>query len=230
MNRYRAVVFDLWGTLVDEVSHPEEKQRKYRQVTCKMADLLGVDSEAFARAWSRGAIRRIAGAFSSTEEELLHISGVLGVEPSEDRVKASATVRNEFIRGALSPRPGTVETLSTLREAGYRVGLVSNCGDEVSRLWGSTPLAQLFDAVVLSFEVRITKPDVRIYETAARRLGVSAGECLYVGDGSDGELMDASKAGMTAVLMRAPHDLEDRGREDWDGVRVTGIHDVLTLL
>ena len=42
--------------------------------------------------------------------------------------------------------------------------------------------------------------------------------------------MGASKAGMTAVLMRAPHDLQDRGREDWDGVRVTGIHDVLTLL
>ena len=128
MNRYRAVVFDLWGTLVDEVSHPEEKQRKYRQVTCKMADLLGVDSEAFTRAWSRGAIRRIAGAFSSTEEEPLHISGVLGVEPSEDRVKASATVRNEFIRGGLSPRPGTVETLSTLREAGYRLGWSATAG------------------------------------------------------------------------------------------------------
>ena len=230
MNGYRAVIFDLWGTLVDEVSHPEEKRLIYRQKTCEIADLLGAGRERFAKAWSSGAIARIAGDFSFTEEALLHICKELGVDSGDDRVTAAVGVRYEFIRAALSPRPGTVETLSTLRETGYKVGLVSNCGDEVSRLWDSTPLAQLFDAVVLSFEVRLTKPNVRIYQTAARKLGVSAGQCLYVGYGSDGELSGASKAGMTAVLMRAPYDLADRGRKAWDGDRVTAIHDVLNLL
>ena len=224
------MVFDLWGTLVDEVSHPEENRQKYRQKTHEMADLLGVDRDGFASAWSSGAARRIAGAFSSTEEELLHICRGLGREPTEEKIKAGAAVRFEFIRGALFPRPGTVCTLSTLRDAGYKVGLISNCGDEVSRLWESTHLAHLFDVVVLSFDVRLTKPDIRIYETAARRLGVTAGQCLYVGDGSDGELRGASEAGMTAVLMRAPYDSADRGREDWGGDRVMAIHDVLDLL
>lgn len=230
MSEYRAVIFDLWGTLVDEVSHPEEKRLTYRQKTYEMADLLGADRERFAKAWSNGAIARIAGAFSSTEEALLHICKELGVDAGDDQVTAAVGVRYEFIRAALSPRPGTVETLATLRKLGYQVGLVSNCGDEVSHLWDSTPLAQLFDAVVLSFEVRLTKPNIRIYETAAKRLGVSAGQCLYVGDGSDGELSGASEAGMTAMLMRAPYDLADRGREDWDGDSISAIHDVLDLL
>ena len=71
----------------------------------------------------------------------------------------------------------------------------------------STSLAPLFDVTVLSFEVGLTKPDVRIYEIAAQQLRDSPKQCLYIGDGSDGELSGVSNTGMTAVLIRAPYDL-----------------------
>lgn len=230
MNTFRAVVFDLWGTLVDELSHPEENRVKYMQKTHEMADLLGADPDQFASEWSHVAIQRISGAFPSTEAALQHICRRLGLDPSQDRIQASVRVRQQYVREALSPRPGVVETLTALKESDYMIGLISNCGDEVSGLWSSTSLAPMFDATVLSFEVRLMKPDVRIYEIAAQHLGVSPKDCLYVGDGSDGELSGASNAGMTAVLLRAPYDLPSGGRQDWEGDKVSNVSEVLNLL
>ena len=229
MSKYRAVVFDLWGTLVDELTYPEARRLVYRQKVDETADLLGLDRDAFAEAWAAGAGERLVGAFS-TEGALLHICRELGVEPDASRVRAGVEVRYEYVRGALSPRPGTVETLSTLRDSGYRVGLISNCSEEVSLLWSSTPLAPLVDTAVLSFDAGLAKPDPRIYGLAVEGLGVAAEDCLYVGDGTSGELSGASKAGMTAVLIRAPYDRADGARESWQGFRISDIRDVLGLL
>ena len=230
MSKYKAVVFDFWGTLVDDLMYPEANWLLYQQKNTEMADLLGVDRDGFAKGWAAGAAQRMVGGFSSNEAALLHICRELGAEPGQDCIHGVAEIRYAYVRSALSPRPGTVETLSTLKDAGYRVGLISNCGEEVSRLWHTTPFAPLVDAAVLSFDAGLAKPDPRIYELAVGRLGVAAEHCLYVGDGSGGELTGASKAGMTAVLMRAPYDRADGGREGWKGETISDIRDVLGLL
>ncbi len=230
MRRYDAVVFDLWGTLVDELTHPEAHRLVYRQKTDETADLLGVDRDEFARAWSATAPDRMVGRVPSTAATLRHICEQLGAAPGEDQVQAAAGIRYEYVRGALSPRPGTIETMSTLRQSGYRVGLISNCTEEVSRLWESTPFGPLVDTAVLSFDAGVAKPDPRIYELALDGLDVEAGRCLFVGDGSDGELTGAAEAGMTAVLIRAPYDRADGSRQGWDGDVISAIPDVLELL
>ena len=230
MRRYDAVIFDLWGTLVDELTHPEANRLVYRRKTDETADLLGVDRDEFASAWSATAADRMVGRIPSTAAALRRICGLLGAEPGDDRVRAAAGVRYEYVRGALSPRPGAVETLSALKASGYRVGLISNCSEEVSLLWRTTPFAPLVDTAVLSFDAGVAKPDPRIYETALRGLGARAASCLYVGDGSDGELNGAAKAGMTAVLIRAPYDQADGSRQSWHGRAVSAIPEVLDLL
>ena len=108
--------------------------------------------------------------------------------------------------------------------------LISNCSEEVSATWNSTPFAPLVDTAVLSYDVRLAKPDPRIYQMAVEGLGVAAEECLYVGDGTSNELSGASKTGMTAVLIRAPYDDKDGARESWDGTRISDIREVLGLL
>ena len=230
MSKYKAVVFDFWGTLVDDLMYPEANWLLYQQKNTEMADLLGVDRDGFAKGWAAGAAQRMVGGFSSNEAALLHICRELGAEPGQDCIHGVAEIRYAYVRSALSPRPGTVETLSTLKDSGYRVGLISNCGEDVSRLWHTTPFAPLMDAAVLSFDAGLAKPDPRIYDLAVGRLGVAAEHCLYVGDGNDDELSGASKAGMTAVLMRAPYDRADGGREGWKGETISDIRDVLGLL
>ena len=97
-------------------------------------------------------------------------------------------------------------------------------------MWSSTPFASLVGTAVLSYDVRLAKPDPRIYEMAVEGLGVAAEECLYVGDGTSNELSGASKEGMTAVLIRAPYDQADGARESWYGARISDVREVLGML
>ncbi len=230
LSRYRAVVFDLWGTLVDELTYPEAKRRAYEQKIAHAADLLRVEREVFSKAWSAGVTERMAGRPPSMADALMQICQDSGVEPTNDGIQACIRLRYEFIRDALSPRPGVIETISTLKELGHKVGLISNCGEEVCRLWDTTPFAPLLDFAVLSFAIGLVKPDPQIYRIAAAKLGLAAEHCLYVGDGSDDELTGASDVGMTPVLIRAPYDREDGARQSLDGMRISTIREVRSLL
>lgn len=56
-----------------------------------------------------------------------------------------------------------------------------------------------FDAVYLSYEQGIQKPDEEIFQRCMDSLSVNAEECVYVGDGGSYELEAAEKLGMKAV-------------------------------
>ncbi len=123
-----------------------------------------------------------------------------------------------------------METLARLCDAGLRTGLISNCNSDTSDLWSSTPFAVLFDAVLLSCDVGMRKPDPGIYTLASKRLGVAPRDCLFIGDGGSNELTGATKVGMDAVLIRAPDDTENGDREDWQGTRISSVNEVFDLI
>ncbi|MGH7878763.1 MAG: HAD family hydrolase, partial [Candidatus Binataceae bacterium] len=80
----------------------------------------------------------------------------------------------------------------------YRLGLLSNfddaqCGREVL---ADTGVADLFEAVVISAEVGLRKPDPRIFEHLRAMLGVAPGDILFVGDTPRDDVLGASAAGM----------------------------------
>jgi putative hydrolase of the HAD superfamily len=62
-------------------------------------------------------------------------------------------------------------------------------------------------------------------------LGIEPGDCLFVGDGAYRELQGAETVGMTAVLIRVPHDRwEHEGTIGWQGPRVAALSEVLGLV
>jgi len=76
----------------------------------------------------------------------------------------------------------------------------------VSNSWSTShydrsSLDQLFDAIVISGEVGLNKPDAEIFELAADRVGVPAGECVFVDDLRE-NCEGAERVGMTAVRHR----------------------------
>lgn len=188
---YRAIVFDLWDTLV--VWPADDGDGFYR----RMSDHLGVEHERFADAWHELYDHRATGPL---EPSVRAVCEQLGVE--EDRVEGLIGVRLDFTRGALVPRPGAVEVLDELRRRGYRLGLISVCSEEVPQLWEHTELASRIDEPVFSCSVGVAKPDPRIYRIAAERLGVEPGDCLFVDD-QPGFVEGARTAGMNALQLGA---------------------------
>ncbi len=100
----------------------------------------------------------------------------------------------------------------------YRLGLLTNGAGDVQReKLSRTPFAGSFETVVISVDVGVGKPDPRIFQIAAERLGVAAAEAVYVGDSLVRDVAGAHAAGMRAVwldrkLWQEPDDIEADAR------------------
>jgi len=227
--RYDAVIFDLFGTLADNPS-AEESDRAYRAV----ANALALPHDAFREAWRTSMSERDIGTFGGVEGDLRDVCRRLGQSPLPARIEAATRLRLALYRRYLAPRDGAVETLRQLRARGLRIGLISNCANEIPRLWSEADLAPLIDCAVFSSEAGMEKPDERIYRMTCDRLGVQPERCLYAGDGSSFELSGAQRVGMTAVLICTPYERESVMRKaepsSWTGPVIEHLSEVLKYL
>jgi putative hydrolase of the HAD superfamily len=218
----RAVVFDLFGTLIDN-SSPGEYDVFLREV----AGRLGADPEVFRAAWSRHDVARYTGPMADC---LAAVCADVGVSDPE-RVADALDHRRGHLRRILVPRPDAVQTLTALRERGLALGMISNASSELSALWTESAFHSLFDAALFSADERMMKPDARLYRRMGELLGVEPEDCVFVGDGAYRELQGAEAVGMTAVLIRVPHDeWEHEGTIGWTGPRVSALSEVLALV
>ena len=86
--------------------------------------------------------------------------------------------------------------LRKLREQGIKVGLISNCFSEEAVVIRESTLFPYFDAVYLSYEQGVKKPDPEIFIRCMKELQVKAEECIFVGDGGSHELEASDILGM----------------------------------
>lgn len=80
----------------------------------------------------------------------------------------------------------------------YKIGLLSNAGEEEISIIHRDGLADLFDARAVSYEVGDVKPNAKIYHTCLERLGVTPAESIYLDD-SITNVQAARELGMKAV-------------------------------
>lgn len=224
--RYDAVIFDLFGTLVDNPEGPGRSLSTYNRAIEDTAAILGAPADAFTRLWRATSGMRMTGVFPSAEGYMAHLCRELGVHPDDGRLAQAARIRLEAVGRQLVPRHDSLDTLAQLRRSGYKIGLISDCSRETAVHWPGTPLAPLVDAAVLSCEVGVKKPDARIYALACARLGVVPERCLYVGDGESDELAGAQRAGMVPVRIRVPYERRADDAQSWSGPEVSAVSQV----
>jgi putative hydrolase of the HAD superfamily len=110
-------------------------------------------------------------------------------------VPADGLLRRMF--AASLPVPAMYDMVRTLRGAGFGTALLSNS-------WGCEeyPRADfpaLFDAVVISAEVGMRKPEEGIFRYAAGTLGLEPAECVFIDD-VEANVAAATACGMTALV------------------------------
>ncbi|MFC1957603.1 HAD family hydrolase [Chloroflexota bacterium] len=194
---YSAVIFDLFGTLIRDITGPP-----YVEVAKQMALTLSVSPEDFNQLWFSTNYERNIGVFSTIDENIEYICKKLEIHVTHDKIETAAKLRYDFAKQSMMiPRSEALRVLSKLRECSYKTGLISDCSAAEPMIWPSTSLAPLFDINVFSYSVRMKKPDPRIYMLTAERLGTECPECLYVGNGGSNELSGAYEVGMYPILI-----------------------------
>ena len=208
--KYKAVIFDLFETLITEWGH-----KKYTKN--EMCSDLGIEREQFDIYWDEKETDQYLGRISF-EDSILYVCEKCqkSIDPLtlsniiDQRVKTKS-VCVEYVN------PDVFRLLKSIKEMGLKTAIVSNCSSEEVNLLRESEIYKYFDEVILSYEVHMKKPDACIYEEAAKRLGVTSRECIFVGDGGSNELVGAKAVGMKAIQAKWYTNQHPQKRDNIDG-------------
>lgn len=183
-----AVIFDMYETLITLYESP-------LYFGAQIAMDAGIPVERFQTLWRPTEKGRAIGeyTFEGLMERFLKECDCY----SEEKLRRIVDKRFACKKAAFEHlHEEILPMLDALKKKGIKIGLISNCFDEEAIVIKQSILYPYFDAVCLSYEERVQKPDQEIFQRCLERLQMSAGECLYIGDGGSNELEAAMLAGM----------------------------------
>ena len=168
----KAVVFDAYGTLFDVNSAAKK---------CK--DKIGAKWEAFANfwrttqleyTWLRSLMRRHKNFWDITEDSLDKSMKVFNINKN---------MKNELLSlyKILSPYPEVKGVLEDLKKKNFKLAILSNgTPDLLNELVESNKLNNLFDDLFSIEEVKIYKPDPRVYELPIKKYKIKSEEITFL--------------------------------------------------
>jgi len=171
--KFDAILFDLLTALLDSRS---------------LWDAVA-GGELEGRSWRAAYLRRTyeTGAYRPYEALVAEAATEMGLAPALGERLAARY-------GELKPWPEVREVLGALRDVGLRLGIVTNCSEELGAT-AAKCVGIAFDLIVTAERAGHYKPDPRPYRMALAELGITADRCLFVA-GSAYDLLGTSKVGL----------------------------------
>jgi len=172
MQNIKAIIFDAYGTLFDVNSAAEK---------CK--DKIGDKWENFANywrttqleyTWLRSLMKRHKDFWQVTEDSL---------DKSMKIFKIDSSMRNELLNlyKTLSPFSEVPEVLKNLKKKNYKLAILSNGTPSLlNELVKSNNLENIFDDILSVEEVKIYKPDSKVYDIPVKKYKIEKNEFAYL--------------------------------------------------
>jgi putative hydrolase of the HAD superfamily len=189
----KAVLFDVAGVLTESYGHIllEAAEEIDANIELLAEVLLPIflgenDSDAMGHKLERGEV---------SLEDFLDSLG-----PAEHDVRALLHPDSPYFFGhSLNPKREMFTFATELSKAGYRTGIISNSVREWEPSWDrAIPQKDIFDAVILSSQVGLRKPNPAIYRLAVDQLGITPDEAIFLDD-FEPMVEGARRAGLHAV-------------------------------
>jgi HAD superfamily hydrolase (TIGR01662 family) len=138
---------------------------------------------------------------SLLDDVILDALEVCGYKPKN----VSGIVRSAVDEGLATRKtfwfPDAKKTLITLRERGYRLGLISNTHWRF--LWNMRKeFKKFFDVITLSYEHGYAKPHPSIFLITLKKMRTTANYCLHVGDDPISDIQGAKNVGMKTAFVK----------------------------
>ncbi len=184
----RAVFFDFGGVIM---------RTEYQAPRQKLAERFNMDYDEMDRAVFGSDSARRASVGEITEEA--HWAAIL--KRFKQPASEMQAFRDHFFGGDVVDRK-LVEYIRSLRGE-FHTGLISNAWSGLREFITKEKLIDLFDTVIISAEVGVTKPSARIYEVALDQAKVDASEAVFVDDMLV-NIEACEKVGMKGILFNDP--------------------------
>ena len=204
----RAVLFDLDDTLHDDTfAYHNAAEEVAREVAAEhgidalaLKDAYIAEAEGFWHRLSPDDLKvRLTSLRASMWQSALDSVGIGEVHELANR---SAERYNAYRTKYFTLFPGAVDLLRTLRERGLKLGIVTNGLSETHReKIALLQIGEYFDAIFLSDEVGMVKPDPLLFAHACRTLGEAPAHAAMVGDRYDRDVRGALQAGLFTIWL-----------------------------
>jgi len=200
VGKFKAVLFDLGGTLIESLN-PAEVHRKILEFHG-----VKVSSNDIAKAISANQERHDPREMAKLGKTYwvkwnLKILEQLGIEENREFL-AEKIDELWFEYDNVKAYPDVIETIRKLKARGIRLGIVTNwLGGEFTQILRKLNLTDYFDVIVGADARRKAKPDKEIFLYAISKLRVRPEEAIFVGDSAKYDCEGARKAGLKPLLI-----------------------------
>lgn len=220
----RAILFDLGGTLMFARGAWDSIHRRADMALTEslQAQGLELDPNTFAPRFRE----RLRAYYAQRDKELYETT-YMSVLREMLRDNGYDKIMETGVRSALDAmfavtqsnwtlEEDTIPTLTQLESSGYRMGIISNAGDnkDVLQLVERFQLGFFFDFVLTSAACSYRKPHPRIFEIALAHWYIPPSEAIMIGDSLEADIMGAQKTGLIGVWItrRAQPKVDDLQR------------------
>ena len=172
MNNSKAIVFDAYGTLFDVNSAAEKSKDKIGNKWENFANFWRTTQLEYT--WLRSLMKKHKNFWQITEDSL---------DKSMETFQIDKSLRNDLLSlyKELSPYPEVKNVLENLKKKSFKLAILSNGTPELlNHLVKSSDLENLFDDIFSVEEVKIYKPDPKVYDIPVNKYKVSKGEITFL--------------------------------------------------
>ena len=227
----RAVFFDVGGTLVTsdlghlDLLHQALLAIGYKVTRDKVVSANDMARRAVARRRRRHADRMDTGAASRMWLEHLTAALDLDLAPDDLERELASAIRMVETTSPESLDPDAHDLLAGLKRRGFRLGVISNWGEDLPEYLASFGLSRYFEVIIASEAVGTAKPHREIFLRGLSALDVGPQHAVHIGDDYWADVVGARNIGIQPVLV-------DRGREDphADCLTIVRLGDLVKLL
>jgi len=210
----KAIVFDFWGTLVENGTYSPIRQVKR---------MLRLDDMPFSDYVIRFEKAMMLQKYASLKEAFESVAAEFGIRINEYQMNMLVGLWNKNWLLA-KPYIETEKVLEKLKKD-YKLILISNTDNfSVEPVLQKFELRKFFDKIMLSYEQGSLKTDGKMLEKALSETGFSNDEIVVVGDSMESDIAPAQRAGLKAVLI----DRKER-REEFE-LRIKNLEELKLIL
>ena len=197
---------DLKGVLIDFgytlANIDEEEDLRYRKGLVSILEKYGYDKtfDELSPLLDNAYRSNRAGEAKDMYEFWKFLLDSMGVPDNPSLIQDFEEHRKQNVGKTIKLYKDAILVITYLKKR-YKLALVSNCSVGLSDVLKALGLDRFFEYMILSYEVKVEKPDRRIYLEALQKLDLGPEKCVFVAD-EISDLEGAREVGLKTFLIR----------------------------